>query len=743
MGFSADTIIAFDNGNSYFNKVKGQVTGVKQKVLDGNEFTASGKWLYTVTYYDDRYRPIQVRGTLFDGLANDHHTSSTRYSFTGLVEKVKEKQVFDGISTERVITNTYDHAGRLLTTKQQITGDANGEVTLAEHQYNELGQLKQKNMAGGKQLVDYRYNIRGWLTQINDPESVGTDLFTMKLLYNDGVTIDDFTASSQFNGNISGVIVKRRDKQANNNYTKYAYGYSYDALNRLTESDYGEGASSYGTNVGKYKEYGLKYDLNGNILNLKRNTGSTMVDNLTYSYQGNRLLSVTDAASKTVGFKDVVGTDYDYDHNGNLTKDNNKSISSISYNLLNLPNVLYKDANNHIKYIYSATGAKLAKESKVTGTTDKRFYAGGFEYDEEKYLRLIHTPEGQVEVGDAGASRTFAYTYYLKDHLGNTRVMFDGNGAVTQVADYFPFGGRHTPATLGGSNKYLYNGKEVQEELGLDWYDYGARMYDPSLGRFHKQDRLAENYFGLSPYQYTANNPIRFIDVNGDYIYINDEDGNRYKYDQGQLYSRNDDGDWVEYTAEEGSFVHGVYSALNELSGGGDAGEGLVDFFGNEKNNVFVKQNSEGKNVNRGATVLMNPDMKGSTVPTEDGAKESPFYVALGHEMAHTQDYYLRGTEKVQSTWMTVNGQKITESEKYATHVENQIRGENRLSLRTHYAINPDGSGYNHSRIIDSKGGSLFYQQTSTYDMTERLILGATPPPIKRVLSITVPFTYK
>ncbi|MDD3893092.1 MAG: hypothetical protein PHE03_12400, partial [Bacteroidales bacterium] len=422
---------------------------------------------YTVTYYDDRYRPIQVRGTLFDGLANDHHTSSTRYSFTGLVEKVKEKQVFDGISTERVITNTYDHAGRLLTTKQQITGDANGEVTLAEHQYNELGQLKQKNMAGGKQLVDYRYNIRGWLTQINDPESVGTDLFTMKLLYNDGVTIDDFTASSQFNGNISGVIVKRRDKQANNNYTKYAYGYSYDALNRLTESDYGEGASSYGTNVGKYKEYGLKYDLNGNILNLKRNTGSTMVDNLTYSYQGNRLLSVTDAASKTVGFKDVVGTDYDYDHNGNLTKDNNKSISSISYNLLNLPNVLYKDANNHIKYIYSATGAKLAKESKVTGTTDKRFYAGGFEYDEEKYLRLIHTPEGQVEVGDAGASRTFAYTYYLKDHLGNTRVTFTpvgANGTVKQATDYYPFGMTASQYNNSSSNRYLYNGKEQQDK---------------------------------------------------------------------------------------------------------------------------------------------------------------------------------------------------------------------------------------------------------------------------------------
>ncbi|MFA8301438.1 MAG: RHS repeat-associated core domain-containing protein [Hyphomicrobiales bacterium] len=287
------------------------------------------------------------------------------------------------------------------------------------------------------------------------------------------------------------------------------------------------------------------------------------------------------------------------------------------------------------------------------------------------------------------------------------------------------------------------NGKELQQDLNLQWYDYGARMYDAALGRFHTQDRFAENYFDLSPYQYTANNPIRFIDVNGDFIYINDGSGNRYKYDQGQLYSRNDDGNWIEYTAEKGSFIHGVYSALNELAGGGVAGESLVDFFGNEKNNLFVKQNMEGENVNQGAIVLMNPDMKGSEIPTQDGVKESPFYVALGHEMAHIQDYYLRGTKKVQSIWMTVSGRKITESEKYATHVENQIRGENGLPLRTHYAINSDGNSYEPSRIIDSKGSSLFYQQTSTYDITERLILGTTLPPVKQVFSVTIPFIYK
>jgi len=74
--------------------------------------------------------------------------------------------------------------------------------------------------------------------------------------------------------------------------------------------------------------------------------------------------------------------------------------------------------------------------------------------------------------------------------------------------------------TLRSKNLYLYNGKELQEDFGLDWYDYGARFYDAQLGRFHTLDRFAEKYYSLSPYQYAANNPIKYIDVNGDSIYI-------------------------------------------------------------------------------------------------------------------------------------------------------------------------------------------------------------------------------
>jgi len=109
------------------------------------------------------------------------------------------------------------------------------------------------------------------------------------------------------------------------------------------------------------------------------------------------------------------------------------------------------------------------------------------------------------------------YQYFIKDHLGNNRILFNQDNLVLQQSSYYPFGMLVTPPTRSyyDYNRYLYNGKELQDDFELDWYDYGARFYDAEVGRWHVVDPMAESYFSQSPYHFSGNNPILFLDLNG------------------------------------------------------------------------------------------------------------------------------------------------------------------------------------------------------------------------------------
>ena len=110
---------------------------------------------------------------------------------------------------------------------------------------------------------------------------------------------------------------------------------------------------------------------------------------------------------------------------------------------------------------------------------------------------------------------TPVYHYYLKNHLGNNRVVLGQNGAVEQVNHYYSFGGLMGESTGGSTQPYKYNGKELDRANGLDWYDYGARWYDATRTGWTSVDSHCEKYYDVSPYVYCGENPVNRIDPDG------------------------------------------------------------------------------------------------------------------------------------------------------------------------------------------------------------------------------------
>lgn len=548
--------------------VKGLQTGSWVRVLDSNN---PNTFELSYTLFDDKYRPVR---THTDNYLGGYTEIDTNLDWAGKTLYTLTKHKFDTNADEIVVKDMFEYTDqdRLSIHKQQINSDP--EQLIVSNTYDELGQLISKNVGGidttgaiGLQKVDYTYNIRGWLKQINDVNTIGNDLFAFKISYNDPVN----ATTALYNGNIS----ETHWKTANDNILR-TYEYFYDKLNRLTNAIYKNEASilnSYGES--------LTYDKNGNIQTLNRAGGLEdpmyvyEIDILKYTYHPqnkNQLIMVADTSGFPEGFKDDVDSnaaldtteDYDYDDNGNMERDDNKGISHISYNHLNLPVeiIFNNNQNTKIGYIYNAIGQKLVKNvfsqynggsggeefksSSRTMTTlvnnvETTVYLSGFQY-KNNILQFFPTAEGYVKLDKNGQ---YSYVYNYTDHLGNVRLSysdFDKNGIlgneevviggdvplsnpyidyispIIEENNYYPFGLKHSGyynENEQQSYQYKFNGKELQDELGLNVYDFEARHYMPDIGRTTSYDPLAEKFYDFSPQSFFNNNPIYFIDPTG------------------------------------------------------------------------------------------------------------------------------------------------------------------------------------------------------------------------------------
>ncbi|MBS1665195.1 MAG: hypothetical protein JST68_29385 [Bacteroidetes bacterium] len=489
----------------------GMVTTAKVRVLEDPSDLTKGSWLSTTSYYDDRGHVIQTQSDNYKG---GQDTVSSLYNFTGQVIasfQAHSNPQASGITGVHIkTTSSYDNSNRLMEVYKTINDADSTRRLIVRGDYDQMGQLKKKQLGqvgdgSFLETQDYAYNIRGWLKGINQDYANNENRhgangrwFGMDLSYDWGFV------SGQLNGNISGNKWRSRgDGQ------QRAYGFGYDPVNRLMFSDFNQltggnwdktAGLDFSNIMGNGNDASTAYDENGNIKAMLQSGwrlgGSHPIDSLAYTYctNSNKLKNVIDGRNDpttTMGDfrtssispynlgKTASAVDYFYDANGNMTRDLNKDIGSqtadgVIYNHLNLPwQVNVRSASGTkgaIIYIYDAAGNKLKKTTmdSAGNLQTVTIYIAGFQYQGKQSLASGNAPadtlqffgheEGRVRVKSdtVGGQQlvSFKYDYFLKDHLGNTRMVLTDE----QKSDLYPAATMETASST--TEEIYYTGLE-------------------------------------------------------------------------------------------------------------------------------------------------------------------------------------------------------------------------------------------------------------------------------------------
>lgn len=531
-------------GTRYPN-AKGLLTGNKVRRLD------TQAWLRSAMYYDDKNRLIQSQSENRFGTVGVPKINQTDMVFDFIGQLLEERTIYRKPSSTDIESRTaysYDHAGRKTQAIHFYTGHA--PELLATYEYDELGRMIRKNLneaqkdsiirqneslnegvtdvakkyillkpgttikpdsvylafiGSGLQSVSYAYNIKGNLRGINLTSNGRLDsskVFSLKL--------DHYEDGRLYNG-----LLSKQSWKSHSDTTTRQLLYDYDKANRYTNTQFS------GKPNEKYNE-NLSYDSNGNIKKLNRfglesANNWQRIDSLSYHYDtlSNQLNGVLDFATLK-GHKDNGdSTDYTYYSDGSLKSDANKGITNVVYNYLGLQDEIQFGENQKIKNIYTADGIKLAQLLINGSTTIRTDYIGGLIYRNDTLISISHD-EGIIK---RKSDSSYKYQYFITDHLGNNRVIFEKlNDTVylAQRADYYAFGGlmEGLSSSLDSTSwRWLYQSQEYVDAFGNNAYDFHARGYDANLGRFDGIDPV-DNYM-LSGYAGMNNNPISYIDPDG------------------------------------------------------------------------------------------------------------------------------------------------------------------------------------------------------------------------------------
>ncbi len=443
--------------------VRARITGMWSK-LQGTYPESSATGILRAQYYDNQSRVVQIQELNVTGGTD---VATIQYSWSGKplqVVTIDQKSGTNAQTYTLTSKMTYDGEWRLLSTSRAVAGTVSGQPVSApvqvvvSNQYDALGHLKNKAL-GSLETLAYDYNVRNWPLGFNRQYIAGgaqSHYFGLDLGYDNAASAGGTIsyAKQQYGGNLAGATWKSAGDGIGR-----IYDFTYDADDRLTGAVFLQNTSgiTWDHNLLDFSVYGVAYDPNGNLTAMSQHGylvgQSGAIDSLTYSYgnsnNSNQLQQVFDAVNnpnstlgdfhytgaKTVGSS----TDYSYDPTGNLSTDANKGFSAITYNYMNLPLQIPVTGKGTISYVYDAVGNKLAKitADNVVGLTTTTTYIGGFIYQSQVHsptvagdftdaLQYIVNPEGRIRPITPNAyngSKMFAFDYFIKDHLGNPRMV--------------------------------------------------------------------------------------------------------------------------------------------------------------------------------------------------------------------------------------------------------------------------------------------------------------------------------
>ena len=547
----------------------GKVCKTRTRILNSNN------WLEDKNTYDPFGRLIYTQGNNHLNLTIGSETDSLYYDYADNITRIRREHQAFGNTQTLVERSLYDHAGRIENTYHKYNTEP--EEWLSNHAYSIKDELAQKRLGLASlnsplQQIDYAYLENRFLESITSP------LFELFIKYDQAVPDINSTPQKNGNISSLAWQVAGQDIQANSFNYDYLnrLTQSRSATHNGTSLQLD---NHYGTNYSYDARGNiLSLHRNGWISSANYNQIDSLdYDYYTSSNRLKTLADLTQGTGLAKGFQPGTGGDYLYDENGNLVYDPHKDLS-IHYNHLNLPDSITKANGDKIIWIYDATGVKLQKQvtQTVTGTmvindnpiasglyqalsiqsagvvptgntvtfkagqqiclgsgfkatglfkgiigtpgptVTTQDYCSGIEYRNGS-LEAIYHAEGRLYF-EGGNSR---YEYVLLDHLGNQRLTFTDSSGVAKILEenhYYPFGMRMEGDYIqnaGRENRYLYNGKELDTDFGLNWYHYGARMYDPAVGRFTGVDPIADRFAHLSTFNYASNNPISNVDLHG------------------------------------------------------------------------------------------------------------------------------------------------------------------------------------------------------------------------------------